>query len=328
MTTRRKLLLVLGAGAATLAVPAFAQQEKRVRRIGYLSGSSLQSNAAWLAAFRQGMAELRWTDGRDYLLDARYANGVPQAMASLATELVASQPDLLLTSADTPALLLSQRTKTIPIVFTVIQDPIGSGVAASLQHPGGNATGLANLARDLSGKRLQLLKEAFPRISHVAMLFEPAVAGIKSQVKETQDAAVLLGMRVTPIELRQIADIEAAFKRGPAIGAQAYIVLQGGIQASQRQALVDNSMRLKAPAIYASIELMDAGGLMAYSASQKDNFRRAASYVDKILKGAKPGDLPIEQPRKFELVINKLTAKTMGLTIPQSVLLQATRVIE
>ncbi len=326
---RRTLLLALSAcGLATLSLSALAQQEKRVRRIGYFSGSSLKSNAAWLAAFRQGMAELRWVEGRDYVIDARYADGVAQAMPGLAAELVATQPDLLLTSADTVARLLIERTKTIPIVFAIIQDPVLTGVAASLQHPGGNATGLTTLARDLSAKRLQLLKEALPRVVHVVLLFEPAIVGILSQVKETEEAAARLGIRITPIELRQVTDIEAAFKRGAALGAQAYSLGDGPLINTQRQAIVDRSVRIKVPAMFTSVQSVEAGALMAYGPSLDDNFRRAAAYVDKILKGAKPGDLPIEQPTKYELGLNLKTAKAMGIKFPQSILVRADRVIE
>jgi len=325
---RRRLLLAFGAGSLWVVLPAFGQQEKRVRRIGYFSGGSLQSNAAWLAAFRLGMAALRWVEGRDYVIEARYANGVAEAGPGLAAELVASQPDLLLAPGDERVRLLAQRTKTIPIVFAVTQDPLVSGVVASLQRPGGNATGLTTLARDLSAKRLQLLKEAFPRVAHVVLLFEPADVGSASQVKDVEEAAARLKIRVTPIGLRQAADIEPAFKRGAALGAHAYIVPQGFLITSQRQAIADHLMRAKVPAMFVGNEFVEAGGLMSYGASQQDNFRRAAAYVDKILKGAKPGDLPIEQPTKFELVLNLKTAKAMGLTFQQSFLVRADRVIE
>jgi len=325
---RRQILSLAAAGFAAFSLPALAQQEKRVRRIGYFSGSSVEGNAAWLAAFRKGMAELRWVDGRDYVIDARYANGVAQAMEGLATELVASQPDLLLTSADTVTRLLAQRTKTIPIVFAIIQDPVVTGVAASLQRPGGNATGLTSLARDLSAKRLQLLKEALPRVVHVVMLFEPAIVGILSQVKETEEAAARLGMRITAIELRQVADIEAAFKRGAALGAQAYTLADGPLANTQRQVIADRMMRAKVPAMFAGNQFPEAGGLVSYGPVQEDNFRRAAGYVDKILKGAKPGELPIEQPTKYELILNLKTAKAMGIRFPQSILVRADRVIE
>jgi putative ABC transport system substrate-binding protein len=275
------------------------------------------------------MAELRWVHGRDYVIDARYGNGsgVAQAMEGLATEAVAARPDLFLVSADVWVSRLIQRTKTVPIVFAIAQDPVGTGVAMSLQRPGGNATGLTSLARDLGAKRLQLLKEAFPRIAHVAMLFEPANIAA-AQVKDTEDAAARLGIRVTPIALRQVADIEAAFKRGTAVGAQAYTVAQGPVITNQRRAIADHLLRARAPAIFVGIEYVEAGGLMSYGPSFDDNFRRAAGYVDKILKGAKPGELPIEQPTKFEMVVNMKTAHALGIKIPNAILVRADKVIE
>jgi putative ABC transport system substrate-binding protein len=327
MTTRRKVLFALGV-CALPALPAVAQQEKRVRRIGYFGLGNLQGSAAWLAAFRQGMAALRWTEGRDYVIDERYANGVAQALAGLADGLIATQPDLLLAPGDEPVRHLAQRTKTIPIVFALAQDPIGSGFAASLQRPGGNATGLTSLARELGAKRLQLLNDAFPRVAHVVLLFDPTNLGSLSQVKDVEEASTRLKIRVTPIELRQAADIEPAFKRGAALGAQAYMLAQGGVPTTQRQAIADRSLRSKVPGMFAGNEYVELGGLMSYGPSYEDNFRRAAAYVDKILKGAKPGDLPIEQPTRFELVLNLKTAKAMGIKFPQSILVRADRVIE
>ncbi len=329
MTTRRQMLLALGAaGLAAFSLPALAQQERRVRRIGYFTLGSPQSSATYLAAFRQGMAELRWVEGRDYVIDARYANGVAQAGPDLAGDLVGTQPDLLLTTGESPVRQLAQRTKTIPIVFAIIQEPVVTGVAASLQRPGGNATGLTTLGRDLSAKRLQLLKEAFPRVAHVVLLFEPAINTSLSQAKEIEDAAPRLGMRITLIGLRQPADIELAFKRGAALGAHAYMVTLDTFTNLHRQAITDRSLRSKVPAMFAGNQFMEVGGLMSYGPSYEDNFRRAAVYVDKILKGAKPGDLPIEQPTRFELVLNLKTAKTMGFKFPQSFLVRADRVIE
>jgi len=325
---RRQFLLAVGASGLWVSLHAIAQQEKRVLRIGFLGTGNLKSTASWLAAFREGMVALRWAEGRDYVIDERYANGVAQAGPSLAAELIALQPDLLLTPGEAGGSVLAQRTKTIPIVFALGQDPVRIGLAASLPRPGGNVTGLTSLGRDLGAKRLQLLKEAAPRVGHVVLLFEPPQPGSASDVKAIEEAAVRLGMRVTPIGVRQVEDIEPALMRGAALGAHAYIVTQGFLIISQRQAIADRMMGNKIPAIFPGVEYVEAGGLMSYGASYSDNFRRAAAYVDKILKGAKPGDLPIEQPTKFELVINMKTAKAMGFTFSQSVLLQAERVIE
>jgi putative ABC transport system substrate-binding protein len=328
LNPRRQVLIALGLGTVAVSLRSLAQPERRVRRIGFFAFGSSQGNVAYLAAFRKGLSELGWTEGRDYLIDGRYADGAVQVREGLAAELVANQPDLLLSTADAAVRVLAQRTKTIPIVFAIGQDPVGNGIVASLQHPGGNATGLTNLARVLGAKRLQLLKEAFPQVARVVLLFEPTDVGSVSQVKEIEEAAARLGMRIIPIELRQTADIDSAFKRGSALGVQAYMVAQGFFINMHLKAIVDRSLRSKVPAIFGSDLHAKAGGLMSYSPSPEDNFRRAAAYVDKIFKGAKPGDLPIEQPIKIELVINLRTARALKLEIPQSILLRADKVIE
>jgi len=322
---RRQFLLAVGAGSLLVSLPILAQQEKRVRRIGYFTPSSARSSVSWLSAFREGMAELRWVEGRDYVMDARYADGISESIASIANELVASGPDLLLVPADGAIGPLAKRTKTIPIVFAIALDPVASGFVASLQHPGGNMTGLTILAPELGAKRLQLLKEAFPRVAHIVLLSDPA--GL-AQVKELEKAAPRLKMRVTTIDIRQASDIEPAFKRGTALGAHAYMVTAGYLVDARRQEIVDHILRSRLPAIFPLSELVEDGGLMSYAPSFKDNYRRAAAYVDKILKGAKPGDLPIEQPTRFELVLNMKTAKAMGFKFPQSILVRADRVIE
>ena len=325
---RRRLLGVAASGLATIALPVLAQTERRLRRIGFFSTASASANSSYLDAFRAGMLELRWVEGRDYVIDDRYANGVAQDLPGLAAELVATRPDLLLAPGDEPARLLVQRTKTIPIVFAIAQNPIGTGLAASLRRPGGNATGLTSLATELSAKRLQLLKETFPRVAHVVLLFNPDNVGSVSQAKEIEGAAPRLGVRVTAIELRQPADVEPAFQRATALGAHAYMVATGGVADSQRQAIADRIVRLKTPAMFADSQYVEAGGLMSYSISFPDNYRRAAGYVDEILKGAKPGDLPIQQPLKFEMVVNMKTARAIGATFTETFMLRVDRVIE
>lgn len=326
MNRREVVLALLSIGAAPLA--AIAQTERRVRRIGLLSLASAEVLATRLAAFRAGMQELQWVEGRDYVIDARYNEGVAQAGPALADALVAARPDLLLTSASGGARLLLQRTKTIPIVVALAQDPVGNGLAASLRRPGGNVTGLTDMAAELSAKRLQMLKEAFPRVTHIAMLFEPDDAGSVLQAKEVEGAAPQLGLRVTLIELTKPADIEQAFKHATALGANAYMVATGGTANSQSRGIADRIIHRKAVSIFANSQSAEVGGLMSYATSFTDNFRRAATYVDKILKGAKPGDLAIEQPTRFELVVNLKTAKAIGVTFPPTLLLRADRVIE
>ncbi len=325
---QRRIFLTAAVGLAAHSMPALAQTERKVRRIGYFSLGNAPATAAFLAAFRAGMLELRWLEGRDYVIDARYANGVAQASPALATELIATQPDLLLVPAEEHARLLARGTKTIPIVFAISQDPVGNGLAASLRQPGGNLTGLTSLATELSAKRLQLLKEAFPRVVHVALLLEPNSVGSVSQAKEIERVAPRLGMRITQIEVKQPADIEPGIKRTAALGAQAYMATASGITNSERQAIVDRIAVLKVPAMFPVSQYVEAGGLMSYGASFADNYRRAATYVDKIFKGAKPGDLPIQQPIKFEMVVNMKTAKAMGFKFSEAFMIRVDRVIE
>ena len=328
MNRRRKLLAALGAGALAGGPAAYAQQAPaKPRRIGYFTLAGAGSETASLAAFRAGMAALGWVDQRDYVIEARYVDGVPQAAPGLASELVATQPDLLLAFGDGAMRPLLQLTKTIPVVVANSGDAVGQGLVASLRRPGGNATGLLGLAVGLSGKRLQLLKEALPRLSHVAILFDASV-GSTSQMKETEDAARQLGLRTSPVEIKQPADIEPAFIRGTALRVQAWVVTQGGTTRIHRRLIAERGIALKLPILSADAEATEAGGLMSYGASVNDNFRRAAGYVDKIFKGAKPGELPMEQPTRFELVVNLKTAKAIGITLPPVVMLQADRVIE
>ena len=329
MNHRRKLLIALGTGALVNPLAALAQQPPaRPRRIGYLSLASAESNAHYLVAFRAGMAALKWVDGRDYLIEARYADGVAQAITRLAAELVAQQPDLILTAGDGSLRALLQQTKTIPLVVGIAQDPVGNGLVASLRRPGGNATGLTSLAGGLGSKRVQILKETLPRLAHIAVLYEPENIGGVAQWKEIEDAAKRIGVRATPHEIRQPADIAPAFKRGAAQGVQAWIITQGGPQITHRKEIVERAIALKLPLMATNAETTEAGGLMSYGASVSDNFRRAAGYVDKIFKGANPGELPIQQPVTFEMVVNLKTAKAIGVTVPPIVMLQAERVIE
>ncbi|MBL8378688.1 MAG: ABC transporter substrate-binding protein [Burkholderiales bacterium] len=318
----------LATGLALLWAPVGASAQARVRRIGYLGLATAQADAVFLDAFRAGMAALRWVEGRDYQIDARFANGVMQSGPALADDLVASAPDLLLFPAEGSGRLLAQRTKTIPIVFAFASDPVGSGFAASLRQPGGNATGLSSMAAELWPKRLQVLKESHPAGVHVGMVYAPGVEISLVQSKAIESGAATLGLRLTRLEVREAGDFEAVFKRGASLGVQAYAVTFDALTNSQRRAIAEHLLRLKAPAMFAGAQYVDDGGLMSYSASVADNFRRAAEYVDKILKGAKPGDLPVAQPTRFDLVLNLKTAKAIGLTFPQAVRLSAERTIE
>jgi len=301
-----------------------------VRRIGWLSLDSETTVATkiFLAAFRSGMGELKWVEGRDYAIDVRYANGSQQVVPGLADELVASRPDLLIGPGDSSARVLMQKTKTIPIVFAISVDPVGNGLVESLARPGGNVTGMTNQVRELGPKRLQLLKEVFPRVAHVGVLYEPNEVSSADQAKTVESAAKALGLGTTLIELRQVSDIQPAVARGASQGIDAYLPVASPLTVAHGQAIVENVNRSKLPAIYTVARFADVGGLMSYGPDIPDNFRRVAGFVDKILKGAKPADLPTQQPTKFELVVNLKTAAAMGFNVPQSVLLRADRVVE
>jgi putative ABC transport system substrate-binding protein len=224
--------------------------------------------------------------------------------------------------------MLARITKTTPIVAATIQDPVGSGLAASLRQPGGNVTGLSSMSSELWPKRMQLLHEAFPRVTHLGMLFAPGIEGSVSQAREIESTAVSLGMRVSPVEIRQPADVDPAFKRAATLGAQAWAVTYDGLTLTQSRPIADQLIRVKVPGMFAFAAYAEAGGLMSYAASFADNFRRVAAQVDKIFRGTKPGDLAIEQPTRFELVVNLKTAKAIGVTIRESVLVGVDRVIE
>jgi len=321
---RRRLI---GSMGLVLVAPTLAQGSK-VRRIGFHSAGSSSSNAGWLDAFRGGMAQLGWKDGRDYVIDARFADGRSDLVGPLAVDLVATQPDLLLCPGDASARALASATKTIPIVFVVAADPIGNRLIRSMNRPGGNITGLTTLSRDLSAKRVQLLKEAFPAVSDLVVLYEPSEPSGVAQLKDISEAAARLNVRAGGAALRQPADIATAVDRGMESGANGYAVATGFMVAAERRSVAAALLRAKAPAIASSSILAEAGVLMSYGPSQRQLFRQAAAYADKLLKGADPADLPVEQPTKFELAVNVKTATAIGRPIPGFVLLRADRVIE
>jgi putative tryptophan/tyrosine transport system substrate-binding protein len=326
MTTRRQFCF--RCAVSLLFFTPWAGAQRRLWRIGYHSGGSAESNAGWLDAFRKGMAELGWSEARQYVIDARYADGDSAAERRLAAELVATEPDVILTTAEGSILALASVTKTIPVVFALGADPVGNGYASSLQRPGGNATGLSAFTPELSAKRLQLLKEAFPRTSHVVALYEPLDPAAAPQVKTYEAAAAQARVQLSLVEMRQVSDIDAAFKQGAGPAPDAYVIVAGRMMNIHRKAIAERVLRARALSISSNVIWAEAGLLMTYAPSYAANFHRAANYVDKILKGAKPGELAIEQPTKFDLVINARTAKALGLTLPSSLRLRAERVIE
>jgi putative ABC transport system substrate-binding protein len=317
--------MTLGFLAAPLA--AGAQQPGKVYRIGFLSPRS-SSDVGRLAAFRQGLRELGYVEGQNIAIESRWAEGEYGRLPGLAAELVRLKVDVIVTYA-APAIQAAKRaTGTIPIVMAGAIDPVASGLVTSVARPGGNITGLSLMAPDLVGKQLAILKEVVPTVSRVALLGNPANTGNAPQLRHAQDAARVLGMRLQFLEARGPGEIDGAFTAMTRARAGAVIVLVDGMLADHRARIADLAVKSRLPAIYGLSDYPEAGGLMAYGPSVLDRFRRAATYVDKLLKGAKPADLPVEQPTKFELTVNLRAAGALGLTIPSSVLARADHVIQ
>ena len=326
---RRDFLVAAG---ALLAAPlvAEAQQAAKVTRIGYLS-HNLAASPHLREAFLQGLRDLGYVEGRNVVIEYRYAEGKPERLPALAAELVALGVDVIMTVSNTTALAAKQATRTVPIVFTAVADPVAAGIVTSLARPGGNLTGLASLGSELVAKRLELLTQAVPGVSQVAVLWLPGALGERTDndMRTGADvAARALGVRLQFVEARVPADFDRAFSDMTRARAGALTMLPSNLFLREHRRLVDLAAKNRLPAVYGSREFVDAGGLMSYGANQVYLYRSAATYVDKILKGAKPGDLPVEQSSKFELVINLKTAKALGLTVPPSLLQRADEVIQ
>jgi putative ABC transport system substrate-binding protein len=311
-------------------VAAEAQQAAKIARIGYLAGN-LAANLHLREAFLEGLRDLGYVEGRNVVIEYRDAEGKLERVPALAAELVALKVDVILAGNTPAALVAKQATRTLPIVFAAAADPVTSGLVTSLARPGGNVTGLSMLTPELVGKRLEQLKQAVPGVSRVAVLWQPGGSGErtdKDMLKGADAAGRALGVRLQFVEARGPADFDRAFSEMTRARAGALSVLGSTMFNSERRRLVDLAAKNRLPAVYPYREFVDAGGLMAYGSDLADLFRRAATYVDRILKGTKPGDLPVEQPTKFELVINMKTARALGLTIPQSLLGRADHVVE
>jgi putative ABC transport system substrate-binding protein len=327
---RRVFIGTLAGGLLAAPFAAEAQQAAKVARIGYLT-TNLAANLHLREAFLEGLRDLGYGEGRNVVIEYRSAEGKLERFPALAAELVALKVDVIVAANTRAALAAKQATRTLPIVFSTAVDPVTSGLVTSLARPGGNVTGLSNLAPELVGKCLELLKQAVPGVSRVAVLWQPGGYGERTEkdmLKEADVAARALGVRLQFVEARGPENFDRAFSDMTRARANALTVLTSVIFVSERRRLVDLAAKNRLPAVYPGREFVDAGGLMAYGSDLADLNRRAATYVDKILKGAKPGDLPVEQPTKFELVINLKTAKALGLTIPPSVLGRADEVIQ
>ena len=323
------MVLALCVKLFALCASASAQQPTKVPQIGYLGGVSLSANTARHESFRQGLRELGYVEGKNIVIDWRSADGKLDRLPALAAELVRRKVDIIVTSGGAATRAAKEATRTIPIVMTNDSDPVSDGIVTSLARPGGNITGLSTLAPELNGKRLEMLREVVPKLSRVAVLrLRTSSTSGDGQVRDLELAANSFGVKLQYLDVFESKDVATAFRAASKGRADGVLVLAGGIFGAQRSQIADLAVKNQLPVIYAEGRPVEAGGLMSYGVSQFDLHRRAATYVDKILKGAKPADLPVEQPTKFEFVINLKTAKQIGLTIPPNVLARAAKLIK
>ena len=326
MNRRATILALLAFGAAPLA--SFAQRSAKPARIGFLSVSPQADVAPGLDAFKQAFREFGYVEGRDYVLEPRFADGQFHRLPGLAVELVRLRVDLIMAAQATPTLAVQKETTTIPIVMISVGDPVGSGVVKSLASPGGNTTGTSNSLTDIAPKHLDLLRDTVPRLSRLAVLINPIPRSNRDALKIIQALAPQIDVQILPIEARSAQEIEKGFSLMIEQNAKAIIVVPNPIFFERRRQIAELAVNGRLPCVGYSPEYADAGFLIGYGPNRFEFYPRTAVYVDKILKGTRPADLPVEQPTKFELVINLKTAKRLGLTIPRSVMIRADRVIE
>jgi putative ABC transport system substrate-binding protein len=307
---------------------AQAQQTTKVISIGYLSGPSLSANAARIEAFRQGLRALSYVEGKNIVIEWRSADGKLDRVPALAAELVRLKVAVIVTGGGALTRRAKEATSTIPIVMTNDPDPVGDGFVASLARPGGNITGLSTFAPELSGKRLEILREVVPNLSRLAVLGSSTATGYAQTLREIEPAAKAFKMQLQFLDVSHVTNMENAFRAASEGRAQGVLTLNSATLGSQRAQIVELAAKTRLPVMYHQSEFVEAGGLMFYGVNVPDLNRRAATYVDKILKGAKPGDIPVEQPTKFEFIVNLTSAKQIGLTISPKVLAQADQVID
>jgi putative tryptophan/tyrosine transport system substrate-binding protein len=325
--TRRKLIALLGGAAAAWPLVARAQQQGKLPVIGLLGANTASAMSQWTAAFVQRLRELGWIEGRTVAIEYRWAEGRSERYAEIAAELVRLKVDVIVTSGNVAALAAKQATAIIPIVFPAAADPVGTGLVVSLARPGGNVTGRSLQHTDLAGKRLELLREVVPNLRQVAIMANAGSIGSVLEIREVHEAARTLGLEVVTLEIRRAEDIAPAFEARER-GVEALYVVGDPLVTTNRIRINNMALAARLPTMHAFREYVEAGGLMSYGANFPDMFRRAGDLVDKILRGAKPADIPVEQPTKFDFIINLTTAKLLGLTIPESLLLRANEVIE
>lgn len=321
----------IGFAAATLLAAPFrvgAQSSARVYRIGFLGNSTAALEANLVKPFRDGLRDLGYVEGRNLAIEYRWAEGNYKRFPKLVDELLAAHVEIIVTAGTPAAQAVERATRTVPLVMVAVGDPVGTKLVATLAHPGGNATGLTSIAPDLEGKRLELLTQVAPHVSRVAVLWNPDNAFHVGAERQAQEAAQVLHLDVVSVQVRTARDFDAAFDAIASRGAGAMSVLADRVFLHNRTRIVEFAANRRLPAVYPYRELVDAGGLMSFGPDYADMHRRAAAYVDRILKGAKPADLPIEQPKQFELVINQRAARALGITVPNALLLRASDVLE
>lgn len=323
---RRAFLRIVASGLATMAAAAPARGQERVPRIGLIGEQSAAD--PFVAAFREGLHDLGYVEGRNVVVDLQYAQGALDRVPRLAAELIRRKVDVLVVGGTVSAQSAGKATTSVPIVFALAGDPVGSGLVSSLGHPGGNITGISNLSPGLLPKQLELLRAAAPRVSRVGILYNPANPATTPALEETREAARSMGVELQVLEVRRADELPGALAALDRWHAGGLLAVSDPVIGSHLRELSSEAVRRRLPAMYSRREFVEAGGLMAYGPSYEDNYRRAATYVDKILRGARPGDLPVEQPIRFELVVNRKTARALGLTLPPALLLRADRVID
>jgi putative ABC transport system substrate-binding protein len=324
---RRDFITLVGGAAAAWPLAARAQQPGKLRTIGFLGQSTRSAASEWVAAFVQRLHELGWNEGRTVAIEYRWADGREERFAQIAAEFVRLKVDIIVTSGTPQVLAAKQATSVIPIVFAAAGDPVASGLVASLARPGGNATGLSSLVADLAGKRLELLREVVPALRRLAIMGNVGNPLTVLELGEVQAAAGTLGLEVHTLEIRQAQDITPAFEALKGRADALYVCIDALVNAN-RIRINTSALGARLPTMHGSRDYVEAGGLMSYGPNYPDLFRRSADYVDKILHGAKPGDIPVEQPTKFDLVVNLTTARALGLDLPPTLLARADEVIE
>jgi len=325
---RRDFIALLGGTVVAWPLAVRAQQAGKIPRVGFMGNSTAALEANLVGPFRDGLRELGYQEGRNIVIEYRWAEGNYERFSALVAELLAVPVDVIVTAGTPATLAVKKATSTVPLVMIAVGDPVGTGVVPSLARPGGNVTGLSSIAPDLEGKRLELLREVIPKLSHVALFLNPLNPFHTASMRQAFAAAQALGIKLQPLEVRTSGELDGAFAAIVREKPDALLILADRVFLHDRKRIMDFATEHRLPSVNAYRELVEAGGLMSYGPSYEDMHRRAADYVDKIFKGAKPGDLPVEQPTKFTLIVNLKAAKAIGVDVPPILLARADEVIE